>query len=596
VRKQTAPGIYKPICAAVVQIFQVDLGCTLDRLASFTDEAQWSSLFVDVLRGLDRATLSERLRAIPNLPDPPPDGFHETHVLRGGVKTAAARLGGSAEEARAAHPASGLEAAPVAAVRDGFSDLASSLRLASPPAIREAILANKAILGRYLCWLIPDEWFCWQELGEATVQSDGTFSAEVCFWCPDDFPDLYFEVVQTVDGIEREISDPQIACSTYYGYDGTRDVVITVTDPTAVACSDPTTPPIDTGRYYVWPQAIGNADLRGIVGLEAAPASGQGKLGSAPWGGTLALKMEFDTRLKNDGVAQYYRWSYRFDGDVDWSPINAPVTHRYHTITYVPHIQIHTHSVNLGPRPPIGGEQNLFEIPDPFPGLGWIQINDPWDVPFAYFDSTDNHLPPFTHTDAAPRRTGMCTLRLELFDAAGHLVPCGNNGVGGPFDFVLPDLSGPPTEYTSVLGPHNITPEGRLVFRVLVDNLDTYAKVDSIRASGHTADACGILHYATGGDNVEIAFHATHPNDYLTWALQVWRGADGLIESTSGGTSSPPGPGTPFTRTAAALLGPHCTNAAFAANLWTYATATDGYARQGQYDRFDSHPFALLTP
>ena len=39
-----------------------------------------------------------------------------------------------------------------------------------------------------------------------------------------------------------------------------------------------------------------------------------------------------------------------------------------------------------------------------------------------------------------------------------------------------------------------------------------------------------------------------------------------------------------------------CTNAAFAADLWTWATATDGYGRQSQYDRFDSHPFALLHP
>src|SRR5258705_3537255 len=41
VRKQTAPGVYAPICTGVVQIFQVDLGCTLDNLASFTDAPRW---------------------------------------------------------------------------------------------------------------------------------------------------------------------------------------------------------------------------------------------------------------------------------------------------------------------------------------------------------------------------------------------------------------------------------------------------------------------------------------------------------------------------------------------------------------------------
>ena len=113
---------------------------------------------------------------------------------------------------------------------------------------------------------------------------------------------------------------------------------------------------------------------------------------------------------------------------------------------------------------------------------------------------------------------------LELFDAGGTRVKCGNNGVGGPFVFVLPDLGGSPSDYTSALGPHNITALGQLVFRVLIDNNDTYAKVDTITAGGFTADACGILHYGSTSDNVAIGFHATQPNDYLTWALQVWRG------------------------------------------------------------------------
>src|SRR5664279_1757670 len=57
---------------------------------------------------------------------------------------------------------------------------------------------------------------CWQELTEVLIQSDGSFSAEICFWCPADYPDLYFEVVQNIGGTEQEIYDPQIACSTYY--------------------------------------------------------------------------------------------------------------------------------------------------------------------------------------------------------------------------------------------------------------------------------------------------------------------------------------------------------------------------------------------
>ncbi|MEO8969841.1 MAG: hypothetical protein ABI427_20195 [Solirubrobacteraceae bacterium] len=593
VRKQTAPGVYAPICNGTVQIFQVDLGCTLDNLASFTDAPRWYALLADVLAGLDRAELSERIRLIRNLPDPPPDAFHETRLAL------ASRRGARSGAALAAHDSAGSGRVDVRAASRGLkassvTELAGTLKALPQHAIRDAILANKAIISPFLCWLIPDEWFCWQALGEATIQSDGTFSAEICFWCPDDFPDLYLEVIQTVGGITREISDPQIACSTYYGYDGTDDVVITVDDPDAVACNEPGGRPIGGEDYYVWPTAIGNVDLRNITSLEdAAGGAPQGLTGTNPWGGTLALQMQFDPRLKSDGVANFYRWSYRFDGDAGFSPITAPVNHRYMTVTLLP-LQIQLHTVNLGPHT-VGVEQNLFDVPDPYPGDGWVTINDPYDRPFGYFDSTDNHYSPFSYTDALPRRSGMCTLLLEMFDAAGNFVPCANNGAGGPFVFVLPDLTGPPTQYTSVLGPHNITPQGKLAFRVLIDNQDTFASVDSVSAAVQSADSCGMLHYATGDDDVAISFRATHPHDYLTWSLGVNLGFYGGVASESGSSSSPPAPDNPLVRDASELL--HgCTNGAFAVNLDTAATATDGYGRQSQYDRPASVAFALITP
>ena len=594
VRKQTAPGVYAPVCTGIVQIFQVDLACTLDNLASFTDAPMWYALLVDVLGGLERAELAERIRLIPNLPDPPPESLHETHVLQQttrGMLASQAALGTERVVMADSASAATVSAAPGTS---SAAQLAATLRTLPQHAVKDTILANKEIVAPFLCWLIPDWWFCWQELGEATIQSDGTFSAEICFWCPEDFPDLYFEVVQTIAGIEREISDPQIACSTYYNYDGTEDVTITVEDPDAVACNDPKKRPIGGEEYYVWPTAIGNVDLRNITGLEeAAGGPPQGLVGTSPWGGSLALQMQFDPRLKSDGIANYYRWSYRFDGDTSFSPISAPVNHRYMTLTFTP-LQIHLHTVNLGPYT-VGTEQNLFEVPDPYPGDGWVNINDPYDRPFAYFDSTDNHYSPFSYTDALPRRSGMCTLLLEMFDAAGKLVPCGNDGVGGPFEFVLPELSGPPTEYTSVLGPNNITPGGQLVFRVLIDNHDTSASIDSVSAAGHTADKCGMLHYKEGDDDVAISFHATHPNDYLTWSLGVNLGFYGTVASESGSSSSPPAPENPLVRDASELL--HgCTNGAFAVNLYTAATATDGYARQSQYDRSASVAFALLNP
>ena len=66
--------------------------------------------------------------------------------------------------------------------------------------------------------------------------------------------------------------------------------------------------------------------------------------------------------------------------------------------------------------------------------------------------------------------------------------------------------------------------------------------------------------------------------------MSVYRGSSGVVASTSGATSSPPSPMPPFSNLASTLLG-SCDNAAFAVNLDTYATATDGYGNQTQYNR-----------
>src|SRR5205085_11522890 len=139
--------------------------------------------------------------------------------------------------------------------------------------------------------------------------------------------------------------------------------------------------------------------------------------------------------------------------------INASVTHRWQEISFGPGgvIDIHLHPVTLGPQI-VGGKTNLFEIPDPL--LPWIDINDPADRPFAYFDSTSGQ---------SPGRSGMVTLKLEMFDNAGNHVLCGNAGHGGPFQFLLPDLTGTPGSYTNAPAP-NIDANGDLQFRIRVDN------------------------------------------------------------------------------------------------------------------------------
>jgi hypothetical protein len=374
------------------------------------------------------------------------------------------------------------------------------------------------------------------------------------------------------------VADPDILCTTMFGYDGSQSAVITVEDPQAIAgLPDPNPGP---SYLYVWPTAIGNVDLRQIDGLETMAGSGLAP-GNTPWGGTLSLQIQFDPNLRANNI-RYYRWSYRFAGDPGFTQINASVTHRWQQITFGPGstINVHLQPVTLGPQL-VGGEPNLFEIPDP--NLPWIDIVDPLDRPFAYFDSTAGQ---------SPGRSGMVTLRLEMFDNLGHLVSSGNAGHTGPFQFLLPDLGGTPSDYTNASGV-NIDAQGNLVFQIRIDNNPTTASLPAVHAGGLDADDCGMLHYASGGQMVAIDYVATHPHDFLDWSLTVSRGLHGVVASTSGHVSS----ANPdhFNNAASVLVGA-CAQAAFAVNLYCAARATNGYDRQSQYDRSATIAFALLTP
>jgi len=529
VRKLLNPGgdnpQYAPICAGVVQVFSIDLACTLDNLS----EAQ--------LTNLKNVMLARML------------GREISDILSGNFG----------------------DLATVSALAAGLIPLTGA-------ALKAYIVAHRAALAAFMCNVIPEGDVCYQQYPDVPIQSDGTFSTELCFFIWES-TDLYFEVVQTVDGVTKEIADPDIMCTTMFHYNGSQPAVITVTDPTAIACQpDPNPGP---GYLYVWPTAIGNIDLGGIDGLETLAGTGL-LAGPTPWGGTLPLQMQFHPDLRANNI-RYYRWSYRFAGDVAFTQISTPVTHRWQEISIGPGgvIVIHLHGYALGPHL-VGAQSNLFEVPDPT--LDWIDINDPVDRPFAYFDST---------AGLTPGRSGLCTLKLEMFDAAGNHVSCGNGAHAGPFRYLLPDLGAPPGTYTDAPAP-NVDATGDLISRIGVDNNPTYAALYDVKTGSHgKGDDCGMNHYSGPNDPVTIDYAATHPHNFLDWSLSVSRGTHGQVAALSGSTSS--ADPAPFTNNASVLLGT-CVQAAFAVNLYCAARATNGYGRQSQYDRSATIAFALLTP
>ena len=525
VRKRLGTGGFAPICTGKVQIFRIDLAASLDRLSPAG------------LTNLKNVMLSRILNR--EIADIIAGNFGDLAVI---------------------------------------APLAAGLIPLSGAGLKNYIVAHRAELAQFMCNVIPEYDIVYEQYADAPIQSDGTFSETICFWIWES-QDVYFEVVQTLDGVEREIADPDILCTTMFNYDGSQAAVITVDDPNAVACfPDPYPGP---NYLYVWPTAIGNEDLGNIDGLETG--LGTGLLpGPRPWGGTLPLQMQFHPDLQANDII-YYRWSYNFDGTgSDFTDIVASVTHRWQEITIdgMGNPVIHLHGYTFGPHL-VGAEPNLFEIPNP--SLPWIDINDPVDRPFAYFDSAN----------AANPRNGMCTLKLQMFNSAGVRVSSSNAGHAGSFKYILPAIGGPVGTYTSATAP-NIDANGDLIFRIYVDNNPTHAALYDARTGSHgSGDACGIRHYSGGNDPVTITYAATQPENFIDWGLSVNKGTAGTVASISGHTSSPD-PAS-FTNNASVLLG-SCTQAAFAVNLNCYARATNGYSTQTQYNSSATLAFALLTP
>ena len=590
VRKLLNPGssrpVYATICQGTVQIFQVDLECTLDRLAP---------PYLLTLRDnlVSRLTLAEQTTPphLINPGDPGPDGVVNKI---GGARRSQASAGMMKTSVGAVNRSAALSNTALSTARQAssLSDVAATLRVLDGVNLKQYLVLNKASLFWLWCELIPDWAFCWQELTEVLIQSDGSFSAEICFWCPEDFPDLYFEVVQNIGGTEQEIYDPQIACSTYYNYDGSRSVDITIDDPAAIPC-----PPITPGPdyLYVWPRYIGWEDLWYVKGLTDGVGPDIGLLpGKTPWGGNLQVKTQMHPDLPTPGIS-YFRYSYKFPGDPDFTHIKDPFTIRKEKTTYIgPSTVIIVDTPVTFVTQTVGPNSDLFAIPEHLPSdTVWI------DLPYANFDSTLGAVP--TSTDCRSSlltgTSGLCTLRVEMFDSAGNHVASDNLGGPATFAYLLPDQSVALGTYTNAPA-YNINADGDLIFQIMIDNNHTVAQLPKVQTpiSSTDTDPCGILHYTNGSDTVDIFYVAFHPNDYLDWSLGVSLGIMGSVAGT-GGSVSAGSLGFPadFANSASALL-QTCTQGAFAVNLYCYARATNGYSRQYQYDCSSTIGFALLTP
>jgi hypothetical protein len=128
---------------------------------------------------------------------------------------------------------------------------------------------------------------------------------------------------------------------------------------------------------------------------------------------------------------------------------------------------------------------------------------------------------------------------------------------------------------------------------IRVDNNSCSATVTFPTVAGvASADPCGVIHYgAKDGKLVSMAFTASHPTGFATYAISLIKGISGvaLPPPTSGPVSSVV---SPVSQSVANLMG-KCDVAGFAEWVYVWAMATNGWGRQGQYDASAAVAFVL---
>jgi hypothetical protein len=599
-----------PVCNAVVDVYEVDPWPILiaelpqsafDRLRDIVD-GPWPPLRLPIPPRPPEpflgAALDDPLLSVALNPQPLPPRQLHAHALQ--LAGQAALEAGAVEQSRL--PA--RLALP--------SDLVLAAR--APRAIFErAILTHLELLRPLFCWLFP---FPVRKTRIATVSTDECGHFRALIWrsiVNFDQPDLYFSARQRIwPGFWVTIYAPTpVICHTWWNYVCGSEITLTTSHPLAHAC--PPCPPVVAPNNWVLFMAIGNTSVWRIHGANDATRVGSAGFdparhglldGSAPWGGSLRPRLEFDSSLRNDLGVNYYRVSYKrsSEDESSWRP-SVDAINRHYTHEVAGDLILEQYA--LGPRT-VGSNAHLYEIAPALPPSGQ------WSIPNAVLDTQNAVIPttavapgvPFDPNGVAsgPDQGGLWQIRIELFDAAGNLVDPDALGI----KWRVPEtdtLTGTiQTRDAAVLGLVDAILK-RMVLTVRVDNNPTFARIDAPAVGGSmAADACGVMHYSASGQAVAVPFLALQLNRFADYSFYVQRGAVSPPEYSLAGTAAanaaampgaiPPSPPAEPLPTVGSLLDA-CTLAGFTEQLYVAHTGTDGWSRLAAYDSSAARAFVL---
>jgi hypothetical protein len=345
-------------------------------------------------------------------------------------------------------------------------------------------------------------------------------------------------------------------------------------------------PPPNTDNW-IMPWGVGGTRIDAI---KPSGFTDYGGMTDCPFGWRLGLRHGYDGDIPTANI-KYYRWLYRQQGAGAWTELRESVKVHYvkeegTNVTFPVYA--------LGPQGVAG--KSLYEFrphnPPNFPGATTYWPTTDWfgDIYSGFFD---------TRTLA----DGKYEVKLEVYKPDGTQAMPGTD-----FTFIVPSGTTGGGTVTTSPAPAASVQGGGFVFTLHVDNRQCGASIDAPKVGDTSVtDECGFLLYdpavAENQDaaKVQIAFHATHPNNHARFRFRVIRGTNMPfnVGDEVSATSVPPFSGdgagnfgNAFTRSQ--ILGPNCPEkAAFSLNLRTVAKATNGWSRLQRYDGHDVRAFAL---
>ncbi len=466
--------------------------------------------------------------------------------------------------------------------------------------LRQSLLEIDESWVRWLiCWLFPR--FVTKSL-VATVTTDrcGNFSDFIYMGCRSSL-NLYFTASVNFFWFNISIYDPTpVSCYTYWNYQCGTEVTLYTDSPFARLCSP--CPPVDAPENYVLIRALGNIQLNEIYGTSTVLAgsttatntglaAGQYWGLDSPFGGLVLPRIEFDSSLRANNIAKYYRVQWRQGTSGSFTDLNGDISRKYNHFVGS---DLVTSVYPLGPNV-VGSTPNLFEIPPALPPEGdWAYPNPPVDLANAQFPTTGL---PSTH--------GKYQLRVDLFDDAGNQVNIAANGIG----YYVPTTTDPDgTIHTANAAdpPLGLVSGNAFIMTVHLDNRHTVGLLPLPDLNGLLANSCGVFDYGAGYiGTVDIPFTASHPDNFAYYQYRLSRGATPLTLASppnppaTGQVSAATDPGMMSASVLSLLTQPDgtiCDIAGFAEDLYVWALATTGWTRISDYDSSPPPVGFVLAP